>query len=458
MQAQARAKSTAKPAQPEAAPQMDGGSALGAGIANFAQGATLNTADEIKAGGWALIDKMNAGLSPNAPSLGEAYDKRLAETRGDLAARTEAHQTAALAGNVAGSVASAALIPGATTTIRGAAATGGAVGALAGAGGAEGGPVERAEGAAAGGALGSLFGAGAGVAWNVGTKAVRNIMGRAATKPSLETLKQATNAAYRAVDDAGEVFQPAELQVMAQSVESGLKASNTYHPVADVQTAASLDTLKGISQQPMKLGQLDSIRKTLWKRYNRSGEVGILDAIDGIDTLVQSRAGTSDLMTAARAASAKQKKAELLEYAFKKAEDQTKSTGSGGNILNKYRQAVTKIVNDPKRAKWFDEDEIALMQKVIDGSAGEDMLRRIGKLSPSGNGLMLFLNILGHQQFGGSFLPITAAGAGAKYAADRMSENSVQALVGRVSGAPPRQPIATPNALAGFAGYSSSPR
>lgn len=425
------------------------GSSLKANLIGARQGVTLGFNDEMTAGLRAAGDWL--GGKP----LGESYKTRVAAERALLDQTREKNPAAMLAGEIGGAVAFPAGAATKATTTLGAMAqgakAGAGFGAVAGVGNADGQSAMR--GAVEGATVGSLFGAGSGAAVSIGTKAYRRVMGRVAAKPTTEGLHQATKVAYKAVDDAGEVFQPAELQTMVKGARDAVQSGN-YVADVDAQTRASLELLERNSGTPMSLGRVDKLRQNLWKRYNAApNETGILDAIDAIDTMIQSRTASSELMDAARQAHAQYKKAELLENAFKKAQDQTSSTGSGGNILNKYRQAVTNIVNDPKRSKNFQPEELAVMQQVIDGSVPENILRRVGKLSPSGNGLMLFLNIMGGTAMGPAFLPITAAGAGAKALSDRSALSGVDSLMGKVMGRAPEPPVGIPtNALAGYLG------
>jgi len=315
---------------------------------------------------------------------------------------------------------------------------------------------ERAEGAETGAKVGALFGAVAPIAVNVGTKAFRAIFGRAVERPSVESLRAAKTVAYRAVDDAGETFAPQDIANLRDRAISALDDLN-FIPDGDPQTAAALKVIGKVSDrgQPVSIGQLDKVRQSLWDRYSRSREVGILAIIDEIDTLVQSRASTSELMDAARLANSQYKKAELLDVAFRNAELGTAATGSGGNILNKYRQAVASILRNKKQAKWFGAEEIAAMENFVRGNLPENVLRRIGKLSPSGNGLMMALNI-GAIAAEPMMATATVAGAAAKGASDRMTARAAENLIGRVAtgGAPPVRPVDYGiNALSGVAGY-----
>jgi hypothetical protein len=271
---------------------------------------------------------------------------------------------------------------------------------------------------------GAFFGP---IAVNTGNKTVNAMMNRASQAPSLDTLKSAKTAAYNAVDAAGVTFSPTQTQGLAANVRNAL-AQSDFVPDVDAQTRAALAIIEKNAGIPLKLGQLDKIRQGLWKRYNAApNEVAILDMIDEVDTLINSMPSATPLMGAAREANSRFKKAELIENAFQKAADQTAATGSGGNIVNKYRQAVTSIINNPKQAKFFSNDEIAFMRNFVSGSNAENTLRLLGKVSPSGNGLMMALN-LGAVAYNPAMIAATATGAGAKYFSDRLAQSGAQAL------------------------------
>jgi hypothetical protein len=148
--------------------------------------------------------------------------------------------------------------------------------------------------------------------------------------------------------------------------------------------------------------------------------------------MIASKASGNEIMQAARAANAAYSKAQLLENAFKKARLQTAGTGSGGNILNKYRQAVTRIVTNPREAKWFSADELALMETFIEGDVSENVMRKIGKLSPGGNGLMTALNVYA-AAVDPTMLAVTATASAAKGAADKSAMQGSERILDAVS-------------------------
>jgi hypothetical protein len=149
-------------------------------------------------------------------------------------------------------------------------------------------------------------------------------------------------------------------------------------------------------------------------------------------------------MSTARIANSRFKKAELLDNAFKRAEDQVAATGSGGNTVNKFRQSVSNIINNPKQAKFFTQEEIDFMRQFVRGNVSENTLRLIGKLSPSGNGLMTALNI-GAIAAEPMMATVTAAGAGAKALSEASARRGAEALktMAATGAVPIQQPAMT---------------
>jgi hypothetical protein len=392
-----------------------------------------------------------AGFVEGGP---EMANLRREQARATLEAQQQEFPGTFMTGEIAGAVASPAnRLLGPTATVGQAARQGAVLGAVNAAGRAEG--DDRLAAGASGAALGALFGAGAKKTVDFGTARFRNLFQKTAERPTLEGLRAVKSEAYRAVDNAGEVFKKQEMAGLAR-VANDLAKQGDYVAGVDKQTGAALDLLNRYAKRDVTIGQLDKLRQALWARYNAApNEVLIRDMIDEIDNLIQNRPATSDLMAAARVANQRYKKAELLERAFQRAEDQTASTGSGGNILNKYRQAVTSIINDQKRAKWFTSAEIDQMRGFVQGSVSENQLRRIGKIAPNGNGLMLALN-LGAVAVDPTMLAVTAGAQGAKAAADRSAMAGQQALIDMVTGYSPAaapqiagRAMAVPGLLAG---------
>ena len=309
-------------------------------------------------------------------------------------------------------------------------------GGLAGAGAADyGGRLQgAANGALFGGLAGGILGGAADLTAAGISRAYRRIKsGRAPTPPLISDLADAKNAAYQAVDNAGFVVPAGDFDTMFDDVTRRLDRLD-YNPGADPQIAAIMSSLEKNWGGDMPLSQLDRLRQMVWRRtarvddqQNRLG-MAIISSIDD----VMDRVGDSQMMASARMANAQYRKAQALDAAYQWAKDSTGATGSGGNILNNMRQAIRRIVRSPQQSRFFNDDEIALMRGYIQGDTLENALRRVGKLSPNGNGLMMALN-LGAVAVDPTMMAITAGATGAKALADRSGERGFTQLRNAVS-------------------------
>ncbi len=415
------------------------------GVNSFGENAAaaLNIAGESLTMGL-VGDEASAGLDA---AMGRGpYEDRLQVRRQQEAGFRERNPKTALAAEIA-----PALIPGAgaAQALKGVSKLGRAgAGALVGAasGGTygfmegEGDISNRVQGGTAGAVLGGLIGGAAPKVMDSLSKLPKRLSGtfrRSQERPTLENLKATKSAAYRAVDESGETFTGEEVTGLYDAVRNAFD-DGTYVEGSDTASDAVLRILERQQGQPLTLSKLDTIRKNIWKRYGSAkDQPRLLDAVRAIDDLIDQKSGASDLMGAARAANSRYAKTQMLHDAFQKASDQTASSGSGGNIVNKYRQAVTAIINNPKKAKFFSVDEIDLMRGFVEGSTSENVRRLIGKLSPSGNGLMMALHVVGGVSSNGMTVPLMAVGAGAKGSADRAAMRGAETLQDVVSGFKP---------------------
>lgn len=434
-------------------------------LRSLVQGVTFGFGDELAGLSYGLGRKAGGAKEPLAQLAKEGTQLE----RGALQQYQAEKPVESAAMEMAGGLLSPANIAGAPAAVTPAnpmlrAGLAGAVsGAAYGAGAGEGGIKQRAENAAEVAIPSALFGsASQGVLQLVGRGGVRvaRAFDRSLQAPTLDNLREAKTIAYRVADQSGTAFNKSDMTQLFVDADDIARSLN-YVPEVDTQTAASLKVLENYADKDVSLGQLDKLRQSLWTRYNASkgSEPAIAGMIDKIDELIASVPATNDLMTAARLANSRYKKAELLQNAFEKAELQTAATGSGGNILNKYKQAVTSIITNPKQAKWFNDQELSAMDDFIRGGFGQNALRLMGKLSPSGNGLMLALNI-GAIAADPSMALATAVGAGSKALSDTSGAAGAQRLIEQVSTgrAPYRFPYLPTAGVSGAAGSNIQER
>lgn len=425
--------------------------ATGAPRAAF-QGMTMGFGDEIVGGMAGAASAAGNVLQGQPANLRQEVGRFTEQERGRIGQFREESPVVSTGAEIAGAIGSgvAAPVPGAVARLPSmarAALAGGASGAAYGAGTAEGGVQERARNAVEVAIPSALFGGALQGTINVAARNAPRIAAlfrRSAERPTIELLRNTKNAAYEAVDQSGIKFAPDQMNGLLAAARGAADDVN-YVPDVDRNTFAAIRMIENNAGKERSIGQLDKLRQGLWARYNSSNgsEPAIMGMIDAVDEMIAAHPATDDLMTLAREANSRFKKAELLDLAMERAQLQTASTGSGGNILNKYKQAVTSILTNPKKAKWFNDAERTQMQQFVEGGLGENALRTLGKLSPTGNGLMLALNV-GAVAANPAMAGVTAAGAGAKYMADRSGERAMQGLMNTISGAPMRAPARAP--------------
>lgn len=183
--------------------------------------------------------------------------------------------------------------------------------------------------------------------------------------------------------------------------------------------------------------QLNNLVKELNAVYKKSGYKPQLKFIrDNVKSSLETKAAqvasvlggdAGDLLSRANLQSRRYYKIKAFDEAMDKAKRNVASTGSGGNVVNTYKQAVKTILNNPKSRMQFDEDELIMMERFVTGSMGDNMLRLVSKLSPTGNGLMAALNV-GAAAANPAMLGVTAAGMTAKGIVDRKTLDAVDKI------------------------------
>lgn len=260
------------------------------------------------------------------------------------------------------------------------------------------------------------------------TRAVQGAFRTAAERPSLETLRNAKNTAYQAVDDAGIRIPPAMVDGIYRAASQAARSTPNYVTGIDQATDAALQILKNQrGPNGMTLSQLDKVRQALSQRYaSAPNQVAILDMIDSIDVAIGASQG-GPLMQAARSANSAYKKAELLDRALETARTGAAVSGSGGNVVNKFRQAIAAILRNPRQLNYFTKQEVEAMTRIARGNLSENALRAIGKLSPTSGGLMAALNI-GAAATSPLALAGSAVAAGSKKASEMLMERNLADL------------------------------
>ena len=396
-------------------------------------------AERLAARGYSLGLSEPLGALKRSVMTGTSFGKQLTKDKELMKQYEEAiGPTAAIATEVAGGVAtpfSLLKTPQAIQKLgvgKQAAIKSGAAGAVYGAATGEGGVAERGQRALEVAIPSALFGvASEKIIAPVATKTLAAITRQNAKAPTLETLKRQRDLAYKQADEVENLFGAAEYDRFIQNASKRIENMG-FDPDVDKQVQAAIKLATKKRGQVMTLKEMDKLRQGLWSRYN-SGAPNekpiIRDIIDEMDNMIESQLGASQnaALTAARVSHKQYKKAELLDEAFENAQRQAAATGSGGNVENLYRQAVTRIMKG-KDARYFSPEELEVMDKFVRGDFTQNIARLFGKLSPSGNGLMMALN-LGAVATDPAFVLATIAGASSKAFADQRVKNEARKII-----------------------------
>ena len=231
----------------------------------------------------------------------------------------------------------------------------------------------------------------------------KDAMERPARGVTIDQLREGKNAAYRAVDDIGAVYSPDSFADLVRGLKDDASAA-MVNPLRHPSATSVLDDIAGFQGKPRSLTELDHLRQVVRRDVANHKDdaqaffgqrmIKNFDEFIGSATPAQMTAGdpakAADAIRAARAANTRFAKAEAIDDAISAAESRAAVAGSGGNINNALRQEVRKVRDRMMNAT---PDEQALMDEIILGTKAQEASRLVGKLSPSGNGLMAALNV-----------------------------------------------------------------
>lgn len=286
---------------------------------------------------------------------------------------------------------------------------------------------------AIGGGLGNL----AGEALAAGIGKVAGIFNKKPTIPQLDDIEASARAAYQRAEQAGVAYTPQAVDRLRQDVVKSLTDIG-YDPALQPGAAAVVNRLENLAGQNVTISGLDTLRKVASNGYiqgNASNNKAISSIIDKIDDVIGSPASGDVLMGNAQAGAEALQEARSLwsriakvnkvQDAVNRADLRAASTGSGGNVDNATRQNLRRLLEKPR---GFTGDEKAALETVVRGTAGQNALRLAGKFAPTGVVSGVLSGGAGLGVLGPAGLALPLAGAGAKAAADRITQQNVQKL------------------------------
>lgn len=250
--------------------------------------------------------------------------------------------------------------------------------------------------------------------------------------PTLEQLQGQRDAAYNEVRRSGHQFDAEAFGGLTEDMARALDAEG-FNAGLHPKTAAMLERIgqsnRGAGGYSPTLNELDQLRQQIGRDVAASPDPGErrMGTImrRQIDEFIDAQGQGSDTIRRARDLNTRVEKIRTLDNLDEAATDRAAATGSGGNVNNATRQNAIRFKN---KVDNLTPDEEAATQRVIDGTPVGNALRQVGKLSPTGNGLMLAGHIAAAAPTHGVSAAIGLTGAISKAASDAITARNVQAL------------------------------
>jgi hypothetical protein len=272
---------------------------------------------------------------------------------------------------------------------------------------------------------------GGALAGGVGAGRLANSMAEAravkAATPSLADVKSEATSAYDALTarNVATPIQQSALDNLASDITTtlnnrGIRPSNasSIHAAVD---EIKMPATAGAADVADLVAARQSIKELLGKHdTNKAGAFVALNKIE--QAIEQNSPGTMKTIREADKNYSAAKAVESLDKRLAKAELQAAGEHSGQNIGNKIRQQVTGFLNSSE-AKYLSAETKADLEKIVRGTASQNLLRQVANLLGGGGGLGMLAGGAAGYQAGG--LPGAMAGAALGRGAKILNNRSV---------------------------------
>ena len=248
--------------------------------------------------------------------------------------------------------------------------------------------------------------------------------------PDLQTIKKATTEAYKALDETGVKIKAQAFDGFADELAQKLKKEGLdkdLTPKANAALNRLLDS-KGADKLPSELETLrkiaNSAAKSIEKPDARLGGMIVREIDDSLDKISSQIGGQ---FKEARALAQRGFKSQSITDMIENASHQA------SGLENGLRIEARKILQNPKKRKGFNKDELAALSKLEKGTTASNTARILGKFGISEgqatNMLGASIGIGGGSTLGAFFGPAGAAfGAVAVPAIGQIAKNTAQKL------------------------------
>jgi len=255
----------------------------------------------------------------------------------------------------------------------------------------------------------------------------------AVVRPGIEEQRSIASDIYGQARADTRTLPQTSTQQLADNLTARM-AAERLNPRLQPGSQAILDAIVTDAQGPMRIEDVENLRRltssalpaTASSADRRLAQImreEITNFLEGLGDPVASQLG--EARSATRRASAAEDVARLADRATLRAA----STGSGGNEINAIRQNLRRILDTPRLARSFTADELSAIREIVEGTADQNVMRRLSRISPMSGGLMAYLGIGGTVVSPEVALPIMGAAESARLLGERSTRRSIEGLL-----------------------------
>jgi hypothetical protein len=296
-------------------------------------------------------------------------------------------------------------------------------------------------------ATGGLFGSGAQATFQTigGISRTANALSkRAQNKPTVDSVRNLKTQAYKEFDKVTEVADPDIILPSLSSAAKQAAAARQFRPNLNPQTDKVLKELDDIvaRKESYTVSNLDELRSELYDLANKTSKKDgiivrdIAHVVDNyIDDIISRSSNVApNTAQAARDLNKQYMKMKMLDEAFEKASHNRAPTHVA------YKTAVSNILKNPSRLRFFTDEEIAAMDKFVKGGAGQRLAEYVARYSPGSNSLAALLQLTG-VALNPKMAALTAASSASQVGSDIVTSKNAKELLELMGGyKPPEVP------------------
>jgi hypothetical protein len=287
-------------------------------------------------------------------------------------------------------------------------------------------------------ALGMAAGIAAGIPFAIGAKGTLQA-------PTVQELKGQAGQQYKFAEDVGAVFKKNSYNQFANKLESTL-AKEGLDKTLQPRVFAALERIKDTKNSNVSLENMEILRRigqAAGSSIDASERRLANIMIDNLDDFVENAQpgqlakGSSEAvraLTDARELWKRAKKTEIIDDLVASAELRAEANYSQSGVENALRRKLVNLADNPKKLRAFNKEEQALIKSTAKGGTGQNLLRLIGKLAPTGvvsGGVSGGFGYLAGGPYGAIGLP--AIGSVARKGAEQLGLRNIEQLRNRLA-------------------------